>query len=466
MTAIVTDPFKKQLLQRVFDEVRLDSARYYLGIGRSEQWDASETVPTPLDTPRQIRNARSSMQSVKSAADVSFVIPRYNWSSGAIYQAYDDNFSSIPLTNSYYVLTEENQVYICLKQARNSAGVATTSTVKPSGTSTKPFKTLDGYVWKFLYSLSSTRASAFLSANFVPVEKILTTAELGRAHTSLEAEQFAVQNAKSPGQVLGVKVIEGGSGYNNGTRSLTIVGDGTGATCTGTVEGNTFTKIELDSSADSTMKMGGGYNFVSVAMPAPDIGGGTQATSRVILGPDSGMGADARDELKSTSLMFNTKPDGTEGGKFVVDNDFRQVTLMRNPLLGRDSNFTGTASRVLKFLKVTSSTDAATLTVDKTITGANSGAVALVVEVLTDQVYYYQNETTGFKPFEEAEVINGGAGGSATLEAAGADLDTDAFDRDSSDIINTTGQVLYIENRAPVIRGNLQKEDIKIVLTL
>ena len=139
---------------------------------------------------------------------------------------------------------------------------------------------------------------------------------------------------------------------------------------------------------------------------------------------------------------------------------------MRNPLLGRDSNFTGTASRVLKFLKVTSSTDAATLTVDKTITGANSGAVALVVQVLTDQVYYYQNETTGFKPFEEAEVINGGAGGSATLEAAGADLDTDAFDRDSSDIINTTGQVLYIENRAPVIRGNLQKEDIKIVLTL
>ena len=147
------------------------------------------------------------------------------------------------------------------------------------------------------------------------------------------------------------------------------------------------------------MKMGGGYNFVSVAMPAPDIGGGTQATSRVILGPDSGMGADARDELKSTSLMFNTKPDGTEGGKFVVDNDFRQVTLMRNPLLGRDSNFTGTASRVLKFLKVTSSTDAATLTVDKTITGANSGAVALVVQVLTDQVYYYQNETTGIKPF-------------------------------------------------------------------
>ena len=61
MTAIVTDPFKKQLLQRVFDEVRLDSARYYLGIGRSEQWDSSETVPTPLDMPRQIRNARASM---------------------------------------------------------------------------------------------------------------------------------------------------------------------------------------------------------------------------------------------------------------------------------------------------------------------------------------------------------------------------------------------------------------------
>ena len=30
------------------------------------------------------------MQSVKLIADVSLVVPRYNWSSGTFYDAYDD----------------------------------------------------------------------------------------------------------------------------------------------------------------------------------------------------------------------------------------------------------------------------------------------------------------------------------------------------------------------------------------
>ena len=80
MSAIITDPFKKQLTQTVFDESRLDSARYYIGIGKSEPYDSSETVPTPTDTPRTIRNIRAGMQSIKSASDLSYVIPRYNLS--------------------------------------------------------------------------------------------------------------------------------------------------------------------------------------------------------------------------------------------------------------------------------------------------------------------------------------------------------------------------------------------------
>ena len=165
MSAIITDPFKKQLTQTVFDESRLDSARYYIGIGKSEPYDSSETVPTPTDTPRTIRNIRAGMQSIKSASDLSYVIPRYNWTSGAFYNGYDDDFASIPATNSYYVLTEDNQVYICLQQGRTAAGAANTSTVKPTGTGTKPIKTADGYVWKYLFSLSATRSSKFLSSN-------------------------------------------------------------------------------------------------------------------------------------------------------------------------------------------------------------------------------------------------------------------------------------------------------------
>ena len=67
MTAIITDILKKQLVKNVFDEVNAGSQSYYIGIGRSEQWNSTETVPDPTDTPRTIRNTRSGIQSIKKS---------------------------------------------------------------------------------------------------------------------------------------------------------------------------------------------------------------------------------------------------------------------------------------------------------------------------------------------------------------------------------------------------------------
>ena len=107
MSAIITRPFKKQLAQTVFNEVVNTTNRYYIGIGRSEQWDSAETVPTPIINDGTIRSVRNSLQSIKSATDISYVVPRYNWSSGSLYQGYDDTFTGIPDVNPYAVLTED-----------------------------------------------------------------------------------------------------------------------------------------------------------------------------------------------------------------------------------------------------------------------------------------------------------------------------------------------------------------------
>tara|TARA_B100000085_G_scaffold180605_1_gene164787 strand:- start:464 stop:1837 length:1374 start_codon:yes stop_codon:yes gene_type:complete len=457
MAAIITDPLKKQLVQTVFDEVTNNTKRYYIGIGRSEQWDSSETVPTPTDTPRTIRNLRAGLQSIRTGADVTYVVPRYNWSSGAIYNAYDDDFASIP-TNTYYVLTEDNQVYICLQQSKSATGAAQPSTVKPTGTTTKPFKTADGYIWKFLYALSAARASAFLSANFVPTEKILDSAG-GAGLSSIQIQQASVQDSAVPGQVLGVSLTAGGTGFTS-TPTITINGDGIRAAATATISSGSIVKIEMDSSTDSGMTMGQGYNFASVVISG---GGGSGASARAILGPKDGIGADNRDELKSTSLMFNTKPVGAEDSNFIVGQDFRQVALIRDPKKHTDSDFTATTGRVLSFLKVTSTSDAASFSVDTTITGGTTDAKAIIDEIDSDRLFFHQSEATGFKPFQEGEAISGG-GNTATLVAAGVDADSDAFTTD--DVNRTTGDILYIENRAPVVRAANQTEDIKIVITL
>ena len=62
MPAIITKSLKRKLTQLIFDEVRLASNRYYIGIGKSEPYDSAENVTTPIDTIREERNARAGLQ--------------------------------------------------------------------------------------------------------------------------------------------------------------------------------------------------------------------------------------------------------------------------------------------------------------------------------------------------------------------------------------------------------------------
>ena len=132
MVAIVTDPLK----QLVADLIKINdsdaSNNYYAAIGRSEQWNATDTPPTPLRNLSDEIKFRNSMQSVKLIGDVSRVVPRANWTSGSVYDAYDDASIGYP-TNTYYVLNNNQQVYMCLRQGKSATGVVQVSTVEPSG---------------------------------------------------------------------------------------------------------------------------------------------------------------------------------------------------------------------------------------------------------------------------------------------------------------------------------------------
>ena len=457
MSAIITDPFKKQFMQKIFDEVTNLTARYYVGIGKNDQWNSTETVPTPTDTPKTIRDAQNALQSVKAVAATSFVIPRYNWSSGSEYSGYDDDLTAIP-SNTYYVLTEDNHVYICLQQSKSATGSVNKSTVKPSGTSAKAFKTSDGYTWKFLYGLSASDTSSFLSANFIPV-KLVTTAS-----DAFETQQKAVQDSADAGRIANIIVTNQGTGYT-GTPTVTITGNsgatGDSAQATAFVSSGKVVKIDmLNESA------GSGRNFVNATVTISG-GGGSGATARAVLGPPNGIGADPRDELKATSLMFNSKPDGTENGDFLAgnDQDFRQVMLIRNPRTDSDNGtiLTATTNKALRYLKADSAF-ASQLSIDELITNSlTPPAKAYVNEVVNYgnvsnmKVYYHQTDSTGFTPFSVGN----------TLTDEGAQTGTIAVVADSNEqYINTSGEVLYIENRAPVVRTSTQVEDIKVVVTL
>ena len=452
--AVITNDFKRVTLRKIFDDAQSVTNRYYIGIGKSEPWNDAEAVPTPTGSIRDDRLARQGLQAAKSASNLSFVCTRYNWTSGTIYNAFDDNDLTIG-DNTYYVITEDNNVYVCVQEARNSSGVQTASTVKPAHTDAlKAVKLSDGYKWKYLYTVLTTDASNFLSANFVPV-RLADSSETGTG-----ALQYAVQNAAVRGQVLGVKVTNGGGGYTSAP-TVTIEGDGTGAAATASITGGVVTHIFLDSNADSAMDMGRGYNFAGVKFS----GGSptTAATGRVVIGDifGAGLGADPRNDLRSKSLMFNTKPAGIESGTFFVGQDFRQVILIQDPVDSAGSAITASAVGASKFLVATDAAQAGGFANDTTITGGTSGAKALFVSNASDKVYVVQNDSTGFGTFTTGETISGTASGGGTQNA------TLASGRlNYQTLYQPDGKILYIDNRAAVIRDSAQTEDIKVVITI
>ena len=391
------------------------------------------------------------MQSAKKIIDISFVVPRYNWASGAIYSAYDDAQVGYP-TQTYYVMNDNNQVYMCIQQGRNSAGQAQVSTVQPTGNTTgTPFDTADGYIWKFLYSIGALDATKFVSANYLPVELVTFTDSDSPAAV---IEQKLVQDNAIAGQIVGYHVDSGGLGYSS-SPTISIVGDGIKAKADATISGGQVVNVKLiDSSGSYTL--GSGYNFAEVVIT----GGGSPskpASVRAILGTPLGLGGDARDDLRSTAIMLNTKPTGTEATDFIVGNDFRQVGILKNP---HDSAGPFTEDTGICLKKLNLSTITAGFEADNTIKGGTSGVEALIDKVDSANIWYHQTEVTGFGNFTAGEAISEVNGNGVGV------LNVAITPYIEPEIDTMTGELLYIDNRASVTRATDQTEDIKLVIQI
>lgn len=447
MAAIITDYFKRELVQNIFEDVADSAVNYYIGIGRSQDWDSSDTPTVPVNSLREELQFRLNMQSVKRTADVSYVVPRKNWSSGSVYSEYNDNQVGQP-TNSHYVITDNNSVYICLEQGKSVTGAAVASTVKPTSSASTPFKTADGYVWKFLYTLAAVDANKYLSANYMPV-KLQDATDSASAATAIE--QYSIQQAAVDGQVAGITLTSGGSGYTSAP-TVTIIGDGDSAEAVATVLAGSVVKVEMKDSA-STIFNGSGYNYADVVFSG---GAGSGAAARANLSYLGGFGSDPRIDLKSTSLMFNAKPSGAENEDFIIGQDFRQVALMRNVKNATtDSDYSSETGSALDYMTLSSISTA--FSADKTILGGTSGAQAYVDRFDSDKIYYHQTEETGFIPFQSSESVT---------ETDGAGAGVIGTPLTVGDINKFKGEVFYIDNRAAIERSAAQTEDLKIIIQL
>jgi len=450
MTAIVTDNLRKNLSDLFLAEVNnaSDSHQFYIGIGKSDVYNATDTFVDPVRSDREERDHRHNLQSVKKVEAASFVIPRENWSSGRVYSAWSDAAVGIP-TNSYYVMTDVNEIFICLKAAKNAAGVVQNSVNKPAVPAgrnlAKPFELADGYVWKFLYSLSAGKANSFLSAGFIPVHNIP-----GAAGNAFEVDHKAVQDSAIGGQIIGIELESNGEGYSS-TPTVTIRGNGTAAAATATLSSGQVVKVEMN---NESAGLGSGYDYASVIFSGSPT---KPAKARAVIGPREGLGLDARNDLKAGSVMLNIKPDGTVSNTFIVNNSFRQISLFRN-IQEKDSAapgkiFDDVSSRTLRFMK---SANAANLTIGREITDTSTPPIKAYIDDIKDSdIFYHQNDSSGFGVFANGATISDGIN-SITVDSASV-----------LSLVNPySGDIIYMENRAKILRDATQQEDIKVILTV
>lgn len=120
------------------------------------------------------------------------------------------------------------------------------------------------------------------------------------------------------GKITNCPIISGGYGY--GAVNITITGDGTGAAATAVLNNGSIQKITITN-------QGSGYRWATVTIT----GSGFGARARAIIGPYGGYGKEALNNLFAKTLMFysNISKDRNQG--FDVNNDYRQLGIIKSP---------------------------------------------------------------------------------------------------------------------------------------
>jgi len=489
MPAIITNKFRRHNAEKFSTALTSASNVFYLGIGRPQAYATSTRPDTrtenegtdvsPLSPVDSVQEEFYSFDDLIAAkklgtSDISFVIPRRNWTSGTTYDYYRHDYgnritgtTTVQSADSgatslwdatFYVLNSENRVYKCLD---NNGGSA--STTEPTGDSNNIITTADDYKWKFMYELSASQQVNFLSTDFMAV-----------------ATNSTVAGANADGEVNIVKIKSAGSGasVNSTFTDIDIRGDGTGGKVSVTTAGGIVTAVTVTNP-------GSGYTYAYVRNADIVSAGATDLTGAeldCIIEPKGGHGEDAITELGGFYVMLNVNFEGSEAsntGDFTTANDFRRLVLLKDPNnFGGGSAATTATLRATKAVIFAASPTPGTFQVDEEINQASTGAVGKVVEWdATNRILYYiqtrfndegADSNGNLTAFSGTNVITGqtssatGTPSSTASETANNITFTSGYA--NPEIEADDGDVIYIENRAPITRASDQTENVKLVI--
>lgn len=393
----------------------------YTFIGRTTPWIIESEPPMPYDNVYDYIDLWKNMISLKRVnyTDLTLAIRKIVWTSGTVYDMYDDKD---PLLNEedYYVINSSNQVYKCLYN--NNGGP---STVEPNSNSLVPWETSDGYKWQLMYKISDADVTKWNNDKVIPI-KIL-----GGDDGSV---QWQVQSNAIPGTIDCIAIDNGGSGYLTAP-TITIIGDGTGASARAVISDGVITKVIIEN-------RGEGYTNATI-----NISG--NASLRPIISPVKGHGSNAVEELNGRYLIIRSIFDKDEEGTFPTDISFRQIGLIINPEALNGSPAVSTAG-IRQMTNISINNSSSNYIYNETIINQTNNSTAIL-----------SSKGEGILGLTD---INGSfnIGDNILGENSGITSTIDGVAPGS--LTPYSGNILYSENREAVQRLSTQAETYKIVI--
>ena len=471
---------------------------------------ATEDIPPlPLDNQREKLNVYDEIIAAKRITDAfaRTVIRRYNWDvvANPKFDMWKPDYSATPggggqvgkqtATNQnsisdakFYVMNSDYEVFKCLYNGENPSNASGQNATEEPRTAGANYASATGlytetsgagYIWKYMYTMPTDDVLRFLSSDFMPIV-------LPGNNTRTAVAGAAVAGA------IDVVLIEAAGANLPASQTLytSIKGDGTGGVVEFATDGSgTITSASIQSRGQdytyASVLLGNG-NLFSDASLSTAVGTPANATGalEVVMPPEGGHGSDHELELNGKRVMTNIRLTYAEGsGDFPVDNDFRRIGIIKDPVLAGTTTFaTADTLSGLKAIKITGAS--ADYIPDEEITQTVTGGTAkgTVVSWTLDSgsttagvLKYIQTvdahvDQGVVRAFESngANAISGGlsaAAGNVQTAYAGSLLGVSfTAGLASPEIKNNSGDVIYQENRRLITRAPDQIEDIKLVI--
>lgn len=209
MAKLITSKFRTHAAAQFIESINEPANTiYYIAAHRSIPFNNDSVPPKPENT---IRDTHYSLYDELifgkniTPNDMKHMIRKIVWTSGTIYDMYDDIITDLE-TKNFFVVSDEGTNYHIFKCLNNNGGVASTSKPLFSQITAddEQYITADGYQWKYLYTIDASTYNKFSTNDYIPVvinSNVSSNAISGSLSTIILNEPGSQYNSYASGTI-------------------------------------------------------------------------------------------------------------------------------------------------------------------------------------------------------------------------------------------------------------------------